>query len=118
MLKNLPLRTPPAWAGGAAIGKVGMILINGYDGVPVRMAVYPGSLVQLHVDTAVAAIAREGLVTARIVVRELRAWTIIDSPRGVVYEETTPVIKNRVVDVRWWIPEGRAYGIGRFELVR
>ena len=82
------------------------ILINGYNGIPVCMVVYPGSLVLLHVDAAMAAVARESLVTSNIIVRELRAWPIVHAPPGIMYEETAPVIKNRVVNVRGRVPEG------------
>src|SRR5205085_3541486 len=85
--------------------------------VPVRVGVHPGRIVFLHVDAAVTAVAGEGLVAADIVVWELRAGAEVDAPPGIVYEEAAPMIQDSIVDMRRRVPEWRARGIIRLELV-
>src|SRR5258708_6861139 len=83
--------------------------------VPISIGVHPGRVVLLHVDAAVAAITCERLVAPNIVVRELRAGAKVHAPPGIVYEETAPVIQNRVMNRRIGIPVRRTRGVCRFE---
>src|SRR5579875_1990365 len=82
------------------------------------MRVYPGRLIFLHINAAVAAIAGEGLIASNIIVRELRAGAKIHTPPGVMYEETAPVIENGIIDMRRRIPERRTGRIVGLEFRR
>src|SRR6266481_7428490 len=84
--------------------------------VPVSIGIHPGRVVLLHVDAAVTAITCERLVAPNIVVRELRAGAKVHAPPGIVYEETAPVVQNRVMNRRIGIPVRRTRGVCRFEL--
>src|SRR2546430_17673027 len=79
------------------------------------MVVNPGSLVFLHIDTAMAAVAVKCSGTARVIVRELRARAKVLPPPGVVYEEAAPVVENRILNSRIWIPVRRTWRVRRFE---
>src|SRR5260370_20828417 len=78
--------------------------------VPVSIGIHPGRVVLLHVDAAVTAITCERLVAPNIVVRELRAGAKVHAPPGIVYEDTAPVVHNRVVDRRLRLPITRTRG--------
>src|SRR5205085_9630762 len=41
----------------------------------------------------------------------------VDAPPGIVYEEAAPMIQDSIVDMRRRVPEWRARGIIRLELV-
>lgn len=94
------------------------LLIDDNVCIPVGMVVYPAGLVYLHIDAAMATIEVEGRSAARVIMWELCPWTKVLSPPGIVYEEAAPVVENRVVNGRWWIPERRTRRFRRFELVR
>src|SRR5579883_3617065 len=86
--------------------------------IPVGVRPEPGRPILAHIHTAVAAVAREGLVAAAIVMGELRAPAVIRAPPGVVNEEAAPVVKNRVMDRRRRIPERRTRRVVGLEFVR
>src|SRR5436305_15025296 len=65
-----------------------------------------------------AAIIIEGIGTTRVIMRELRTRAKVLPPPGVVYEEAAPVVEDRVVNRRIWIPERRTRRVSRFEQVR
>src|SRR5436305_3079023 len=49
--------------------------------------------------------------------RELRTWAKILPPPGIMYEEAAPVVENRIMNRRIWIPERRAWRVSRFEQI-
>src|SRR5260370_16884409 len=81
------------------------LLVEYHTGVVVRMCVEPGRLLLLHIDTAVAAISCEHLVTATIIVWVIRSRAIIGSPPAIMEEVATPVVLHPVVDLGIGIPE-------------
>lgn len=90
-------------------------LVNGDLGAPIGVSIDPGSLLLLHIDTAVAPIASGCLIAAGIVVRELSAGTILVPPPGVMDKVAIIMIFNGIVDIRWRVPVGRTLGLGRRE---
>src|SRR5205823_9327001 len=82
------------------------LLIHRNYRIPIRVGIHPGSLVFLHVDAAVATVACEALITARIDVGELRAETVIDTPPCVMDEVAAPMVKNAIVNGCIGVPEG------------
>ncbi len=81
------------------------LLVEYHTGVVVRMCVEPGRLLLLHIDTAVAAISCEHLVTAAIIVWVIRSRAIIGSPPAIMEEVAAPVVLHRVGDLGIGIPE-------------
>src|SRR5713226_9396322 len=82
------------------------LLIHQNVGIPVGVGVDPGGLVFLHIDAAVASIVVEGSSATRVNMWELRSWTEVLSPPGIMDEKAAPVVENRIVNWRRGIPEG------------
>src|SRR6266567_5223160 len=57
-------------------------------------------------------------IRPNVIVGELRARTKVHAPPGIMYEEATPMVQNRILNRRIWIPVGRTRWICRFELIR
>src|SRR5207248_8862014 len=86
--------------------------------IPIGIGIHPCSIVLLHIDTPVATIAREGLVTARIVMRELCAGAKVHTPPGIVDEVPIRVIEDSIMNRGRRIPERRTRRLSRSELRR
>src|SRR5215472_17408298 len=91
------------------------MLIENHAGVIVSVCVEPARLILPHVDAAVASVSCKCLVTAAVIVREVRSRTIIRSPPAIVEVVATPVVLHRVVDLGVRIPECRPLRFARLE---
>src|SRR5215472_3913242 len=91
------------------------MLVEYHASVVARVCVEPARLILLHIDTAVASVSCKRLVTAAVIVREVRSRTIIGSPPAVVEVVAAPVVLHRVVDVGIRIPECRPLRFARLE---
>jgi len=81
-------------------------LIHYYRGSPCDLGIEPGNLIRVHVDAAVTAI-----VIKRCCAAGVRVWKVIilpkvSSPPGIMEEVATCVKFHRILNRRWWIPEG------------
>src|SRR5262249_48909287 len=105
----------PSKGTGALASTRPSLLVEYHTGVVVRMCVEPGRLLLLHIDTAVAAVSCERLVTATIKVWVIRSRAIIGPPPAIMEKVATPVILHRVVDLGIGIPECRPRRFARLE---
>src|SRR5947207_70860 len=74
--------------------------------IPIRVGVDPTGFIDLHIDTAVATIKVGEVGATGISMWELCTGAEGLSPPGIMDEEATPVVEDRIVDRCGRIPVG------------
>jgi hypothetical protein len=80
-------------------------LVQNDFGIIDSVVIQPAHLLLLHVNAAVAAVARKRFISTCIIVGEIRPNAIIRAPPAIVEEVTARVVLHRVIDFRIGIPE-------------
>ena len=88
-------------------GKDGVRSINYHCSIPIGVIVKPRSLTLLQINTAMAPISGELLISTGVRVGELCARTIVIAPPGIVDEVATVMVKHGIVNRCVRIPIGR-----------
>src|SRR5579875_543099 len=93
----------------AAAGCQSGVLVENDLSIIGTVGIEPGDITLGHIDTTMAAVARERFVPTGVIVREVRAGAVVGTPPAVMEEVTTGMVLHRVVDLCVRIPESRSF---------